>query len=174
MTWSRAHGSKAGNQAPYLAQPPSCRPPTLQAAKTDVFARKCTKCVPSSTMGAKWRACSSKIPGRDRSSTAFSITFRNRVRTSCVFTRRLNTSMHSGQFSWRGGAQNKLRETSLQPTAQDASARQFLCAARRAGRHPRTSHTACNHLLLLGRHRRRARHREFWGRTSKPFGRRRS
>ena len=40
-----------------------------------------------STMAAKRRTCPSKTPGRNRSSTAFDVALRNRIRTSCVFMR---------------------------------------------------------------------------------------
>ena len=224
MTWSRAHGSKAGNQAPYLAQPPSCRPPTLQAAKTGVFAQKCAKCVPFwPTMQLKAHVAKQN-PGRDSSSTAFNIAFRNRVRTSCVFMRRCSahadvflarlrapdqslrprnqaaesTATHFVQHAFsrnrpspfRRSLRQKGRESlhglsnennpprgtncEMSPTAQDTSAARAQFQGPNADRHPRTSRTACNHLRPLGRPRRRARHRESRGRTSRPFGRRRS
>ena len=60
------------------------------------------------------------------------------------------------------------------PTIQDVSVARTQFQEPNAGRHPRTSRTACNHLRPLGRPRQRARHRESRDRTSRPFGRHRS
>ncbi len=79
--------SPSASPAKQGTTPPTANP----SAKTDAFAQKRMKCVPLPTMAAKRHAYPNKIPGRDNSSTAFNVAFRNRLRTSCIFMRRLNT-----------------------------------------------------------------------------------